>query len=221
MCEPQEKLGILAEHYSETYTYLQLVVKKRDRLFVIVLVIAAVLMIFMTNPEPWQELLNRFLNSQAGSEDPISMLDVPLIGTLLWFGLLAVGHTYFQTVLHIQRQYDYIRKLEKEIQPQVGEVAFTREGKHYKQYSNVFSNWTKFVFWILFPVIMLVFIVFWAITLFGMHLAVFYTVLNTTMPVLFLVSMGLYLYQLFEKEKKNSEQPAESPATANEAEQGD
>lgn len=202
MCESLEKLQILSAHYSETYAFLQVAVKKRDKLFVIVLILMVVLSVFASAPDPWKEWVNTLVVSTASEMNPTSdtLFDIHLIATLLWFALLAVGHTYFQTVLHIQRQYEYVYTLEDKLNPVFGGVAFTREGDHYTQHSKEFSKWTKIIFWAVTPFILFLFIIFWVIAYyFQFQPNWFYGIVNGGILGLFVTSMVLYLMGLWRK----------------------
>jgi len=114
---------------------------------------------------------------------------------------LSFSHTYFQLVLHIERQYNYVYQLETELSKKFfNEKAFIREGKHYKDHRRKFAKWTKFIFWMLFPALYFAFILFWLFFLFVRpDMAVGYRIINALIPISSLISMGFYLMALFWK----------------------
>ena len=199
----ENKLEILSTHYSETFQLLKADVARRDRLFLYMLTVVLLILLYMSTPESLSDWINSFVIRQAGSQrdSTIShLIDISFVGSILWLGLLTLSHTYFQTVLHIERQYDYIYRLEKQISKHFDEKAFIREGKHYRANMSKFSSWTKFIFWNLIPVLILVFIVFWLIFLFNTSNAtIVYLVVDSLISLTLLISMGLYLIALFKK----------------------
>jgi len=78
------------------------------------------------------------------------------IGSLIWFGLLGLVVRYFQTVVHIERQYEYIHKLEENISSNYDNKAFTREGKTYQKAYPLFSEWTWILYTFIFPLLLLI-----------------------------------------------------------------
>ena len=119
---------------------------------------------------------------------------------ILLLGLLSFSHTYFQTVLHIERQYNYVYELEEQLSKHFDGKAFIREGTHYKRNKRFFSRWTKFIFWFLFPVLYVVFIVAWLMFLFRQFPAFsLYWTVNLLITLGTLTSLSLYVYALTKK----------------------
>src|ERR1019366_6800862 len=84
--------------------------------------------------------------------------DMGVVSTLLWFALFGLSTRYFQTVVEIEGQYEYLHSLEEDINSNhyAGSVAFTREGKHHLKEYPLFSNWVWMLYTILFPVLILI-----------------------------------------------------------------
>lgn len=79
-----------------------------------------------------------------------------LFGTLLWLLLFGVSSRYYQIVIQIERQYDYIHHVEELLNGKyAGSRAFTREGKAYLEKYPLFSNWVWFLYMAAFPLIIL------------------------------------------------------------------
>lgn len=64
---------------------------------------------------------------------------------------------YFQVVIEIERQYNYLHALEIEINTFYKEksVAFTREGKSYLSKYPLFSNWVWLLYTLFFPILII------------------------------------------------------------------
>lgn len=194
------QLEVLSHHYSETFELLRADVAKRDRLFLYILVVIFLLLLYMSAPTAMSDLLNNFVSSQAGGDEQTRLIDVSFMGAILLLGLLSLSHTYFQTVLHVERQYNYVYQLENELSKHFDELAFIREGKFYRNQRRKFSTWTKVIFWILFPFLFLLFNIFWLVFLFARSQAPFaYQLVDTLISVSILTSLGLYLLALIKK----------------------
>jgi len=190
-------IEVLSKHYSETFDQLKEVVARRDRLFLYILLVIFILLLYMSNPTVMSDWINSFFSSQVAGNSNTTMaplVDVSVIGVVLLLGLLSFSHTYFQTVLHIERQYDYVYQLEEQLSRYFNDMAFIREGRHYRNYKRRFSSWTKFIFWFLFPILYLLFIVVWLWFLFTTaQTPISYKIVDCLITVSILVSLGLYL----------------------------
>ncbi len=201
MTSKDSQLEVLSAHYSETFALLKSVVEKRDRLFLYILGVIFLLLVYMSAPSVMSDWLNSFVKSQVGdSTRTTNLIDVSFIGSILLLGLLSLSHTYFQTVLHIERQYGYVYQLEEQLSAHFEGNAFIREGKHYKKYKRHFSRWTKVIFWYLFPLLYLLFIVVWSIFLYTKSLApLIYIIVDSMITVSILTSLVFYLFALIKK----------------------
>lgn len=190
-------IEVLSKHYSETFDQLKEVVARRDRLFLYILLVIFILLLYMSNPTVMSDWINSFFSSQVvgnSNTTMVPLVDVSVIGVVLLLGLLSFSHTYFQTVLHIERQYDYVYQLEEQLSRYFNDMAFIREGRHYRNYKRRFSSWTKFIFWFLFPILYLLFIVVWLWFLFTTsQTPISYKIVDCLITVSILVSLGLYL----------------------------
>ena len=194
---------VLSHHYSETFDQLKEVVARRDRLFLYILLVIFILLLYMSSPSVMSDWINSFFSSKvAGSNSTtmVPLIDVSVIGVVLLLGLLSLSHTYFQTVLHVERQYDYVYQLEGQLSGYFNEKAFIREGKHYRNYKRKFSNWTKVIFWYLFPLLYLLFIIIWLWFLFTSSQApVAYKIVDVLITVSILVSLWFYLLAIIKR----------------------
>ncbi|MEP7135365.1 MAG: hypothetical protein ABI904_10575 [Chloroflexota bacterium] len=188
---------VLSRHYTETFDLLKQVVARRDRLFVYILLVIFAVLLYMSSPTLLSDWVNSFFNKQVAGNTTTSiapLIDVSVIGVVLLLGLLALSHTYFQTVLHVERQYDYVYQLEHELSKHFNDKAFIREGKHYRTYKRKFSMWTKVIFWYLFPILYLLFIAFWLrFLVITTQTPPGYKLVDAAITVSILVSLALYL----------------------------
>lgn len=152
----ETKFQALAAHYKDTFELIKDDVARRDRYFIFILILLAVIIFQIFSPDIAEEIITATIKKQL---DLNLALDTSSIDTMIWFGMLGLAHTYFQTVLHVQRQYNYIYLLEEQLNKPFKDFSFTREGKTFEKRRYGFSKWTKFVFWILFPTFFLVVIV--------------------------------------------------------------
>jgi len=124
-------------------------------------------------------------------------VDVGFLGSIVWFALLIAVVRYTQVVVYIERQYKYIHKIEEELHKHFdNSIAFTREGKSYLKDYPKFSDWIWTLYTIIFPfvlgVIVLVKIITeWAVSF---HAITVPLLLNTTVAVLVLISIILYMF---------------------------
>ena len=116
---PQSNLGAslseaefnnLCSHYKDTYEIHLASIKQRDTLFYALLVILALFSLQVTSTD----LVNSALSSYANKQLELSIdKNSNLFGTLLWLLLFGFSSRYYQTVIQIERQYDYIHHLEE------------------------------------------------------------------------------------------------------------
>lgn len=143
----------LCSHYKDTYEIHLASVKQRDTLFYALLVILALFSLQVASTD----LVNSALSSYVNKQLDISIdKNSNLFGTLLWLLLFGFSSRYYQTVIQIERQYDYIHHLEELVSGRYpGTRAFTREGKSYLGEYPLFSNWVWLLYTLAFPLIIM------------------------------------------------------------------
>ena len=152
MATDDSKLEILAGHYSDTFAAIQTSLKRRDRLFAGILILLFIMLFQLYAPQEALALISSIVADTLGSEGAVKY---DYVQSALWFVLLASSIKYFQTVILVERQYNYIHQLESIISPEYGGDAFTREGASYLQDYPKFLNWAAFLYTILFPAILM------------------------------------------------------------------
>ncbi len=148
MLSKDVQLQVLHDHYKDTFAVLQVHLKLRDRFFALILLAITTILFQIFSPEGSGEIISQFVMSRLGVNQPI---DMSFLGNVLWFSTLALVVRYFQTVVYIERQYDYIHKLEDQINRFVGTKIVTREGKAYLSSYPKFSGWVSIFYGVIFP----------------------------------------------------------------------
>ena len=143
----------LCSHYKDSYEIHLASIKQRDTLFYALLVILAFFSLQVTSTD----LVNGALSNYISKEFDVTVdKGSNLFGTLLWLLLFGVSSRYYQIVIQIERQYDYIHHIEELLNGKyAGSRAFTREGKAYLEKYPLFSNWVWFLYTAAFPLIIL------------------------------------------------------------------
>ncbi len=197
------KLQILSEHYTHTFDFLQFHLRKRDKLFIGILLLIIIMLFQIYTPDETSGVITQLISDKLGLKTPVNFL---YIQSVIWFVMLAIIIKYFQTVVCIDRQYDYVHALENILSSQYSDGAFTREGKSYLSDYPVFLNWVSFLYTILFPVILLVVVTSEIIIECKQY---GYTEIliwfNALIYIFILVSIALYLYVIHFKKKTHTQ----------------
>ena len=147
------KFQILSDHYKDSFSYLQKFLKQRDIFFFLILIVVTLMLFQIYSPADSGKAISQFVTNELELEDSI---DISFIGSIIWFLLLSFVVRYFQTVVFIERQYNYIHKIEDQLSPFYNNDVFTREGKSYLSNYPLFSKWVSILYTIIFPFLLLV-----------------------------------------------------------------
>lgn len=150
------KRQLLYDHYKDTFFYIQEYLKFRDRLFLFILVVVTLMLFQVYSPSESGEAVSQFITKKLELKSPI---DITFIGSIIWFGLLCLVVRYFQTVVHIERQYKYIHQIEEQLSAEYANKVFTREGKSYLNDYPLFSSWAWILYTIVFPALLVVLVI--------------------------------------------------------------
>ena len=119
-----KKLELLNDHYKDTFVYLKETLRLRDRLFVFILVTITLLLFQLYSPSEAGTTIGAFIAKQLDVQNAVS---IAFVGSVIWFALLAFVMRYFQTVIFIEIQYNYIHNVENQLSVHYDHKAFTRE----------------------------------------------------------------------------------------------
>lgn len=188
------KLQLLHDHYKDTFFYIQKYLKLRDRLFLVILIVATLMLFHVYSPAESGEAVSQFITKKLELK---SSIDIAFIGSIIWFGLLSLVVRYFQTVVHIERQYKYIHQIEEQLSAQYENKAFTREGKSYLKDYPLFSSWAWILYSIVFPALLLLVVVCKIISDIRQATCVSFLVgVNIVIALLIVLSTFFYLLQV-------------------------
>ena len=150
-----KQLDILHDHYKETFARIRDSEASRDRLFLVLIGLFALLSIEIAYPAALGGTLGTL--SIAGGEINLKPLPLPALLNATWILTLAVGLRYCQTTVLINRQYPYLHQLEETISPAVGGGdLYHREGKVYLRGYPLLLNVAWVAYGILFPTVVMV-----------------------------------------------------------------
>lgn len=151
-----KKFEILNDHYKDTFGHAVSYRKQRDRLFLYLLLVLAIMFLQVSSPDKSHALILGLLSKTLGED---IVLGASFIMGLVWFFLLSLVLKYFQIVVLIERHYAYIHKLEKELTRNFSSgIPFTREGKSYLKNYPKLSDWADMLYVWVFPALLLFFI---------------------------------------------------------------
>lgn len=156
----EDKMQILHDHYKDTFSLQREYLKLRERLFIYVLLTVAIMVILSIIPgHTSSEALTKIAEDKLGTKIVINQ---DAIDGVLWFVLLSFVVRYFQANNTVERNYDYIHKIEPELNRLFNEGAstpnlslFQREGQEYLNNYKNFSNVVFYLYTVIFPVILL------------------------------------------------------------------
>lgn len=151
-----KRFEILNDHYKETCSYLATYRKQRDRFFLYLLLVLAIMFLQMSSPDKSYALISGLLSKSMGEAIHLGQ---SFVKGLVWFFLLSLVLKYFQIVVVIERQYVYLHKLECELKRHFASgIPFTREGKSYLKNYPKLSDWADILYVWVFPALLLFFI---------------------------------------------------------------
>jgi len=142
---------ILHDHYKETFQYIRERERLRDWLFLILIGLYAVHAVQIQYPRKFDGSVETI--SLLGIQVDVSSLPLAALLSATWVFVLAVTLRYCQTSITIERQYDYLHKLEDTLSPEFGGELYRREGREYDDQYPSFSSWAWRFYTVVLPVI--------------------------------------------------------------------
>jgi hypothetical protein len=135
------RLGLLHDHYKDTFSINREREKQRDGLFYWVIALFGILFLEVQYPANFQSIFSEV--SAQGAKLDLKAVPLAAIMSATWTFTLAIAMRYCQVSTHIERQYTYLHKLEDKIKSIVGDnEVFGREGSAYLQDYPIYSIWT-------------------------------------------------------------------------------
>lgn len=144
-----EALEILYDHYKETFSLSKEAQSRRNKSFLFLCILEALSFLLLIRPEKVFEL---FVGSISASLDVTLNLSNTIIQTLLWIIIAYVLIRYIQDMLYVERQYGYLRELEKQISALNDMDVFKREGDNYLHDYPMVLNFIDLFYKMLMPI---------------------------------------------------------------------
>ena len=155
------KFQALHEHYRDTFRIIREEIKRRGKLMKIIFIVLMFGILFAFWPSELASALLQIFSARLGVELNANFFPLSsAIGIAIWFVLLSVVVRYMQTVVYLERQYEYIHRIEEELHGHYksSSAAFTREGKSYLEEYPTFSNLTHLSYTKIFPFALIIII---------------------------------------------------------------
>jgi hypothetical protein len=142
---------ILHDHYKESFQYIRERERLRDRLFLFLIVLYTLLAVQIQYPRKFDGTVETI--NLIGIEVDVSSLPLPAFLSATWVFVLAITLRYCQTSITVERQYDYLHKLEEALSPEFGGELYRREGRAYDDQYPAFSSWAWRFYTVVLPMI--------------------------------------------------------------------
>lgn len=156
--------GLLHDHYKDTYFHIRERERQRARFFLIVVCLLGFLLLQLHHSLLLQQTVTEI--TIAGAKLNLSNIPIPVLLSTSWVFLAIFLLRYCQAVIHIEKQYDYLHRLESQLSKALGEGGdIGRESAGYfTEKASLFRHWVWVFYTGLFPIFVLASIV-WAMLL--------------------------------------------------------
>lgn len=148
-----DKIELLYDHYKESNALRLEAQERRNRHFVILCCLEAVLFWILIRPEI---AFSSILSGISTALGVLLELGNKTIQTLVWILVVYVLIRYCQDTLYVERQYKYLDKIEKSISNELNGSVFDRESDNYLYEYPMVLNFIDLFYKMLMPVIFFV-----------------------------------------------------------------
>ena len=122
-----EDKEILYDHYKDTFEQQKGYLAKRNRLTVLLMIIAVLLIGLIYDPDDVSSKVNTLINAQVDKLNfDFKVINTGLILAFFWFSL-----QYYMVVLQIEKMYKYINECETKLTNAFHDFDINREGAYY------------------------------------------------------------------------------------------
>jgi hypothetical protein len=187
-----DKLTLLHDHYKETFALIRERETQRDRLFLWLLVIFALLVIEIQYPANFHGVLGHV--NVAGNNIDLQQLPLARLLNVSWVFTAAFVLKYCQVAKAVERQYTYLHLLEDRISDGLGDAdLYRREGRAYREQYPHLLNWAWVYYTILFPAALAIAVVYLLVVeCVSLQGSVLSKAFDVVFGVSILASLGLY-----------------------------
>lgn len=148
--QPEQRLDVMHDHYKESFSYIRERERQRDRLFLVLIGLFALLFFETQYPRGFGGALGPVEVSAAKVD--LGALPLPALLSASWVLTMTIALRYCQASINVERQYSYLHALEEKISQELGdEEIYRREGKAYGKDYPLFSDWAWVSYVFLFP----------------------------------------------------------------------
>ena len=144
-----DKIELLYDHYKETFSIIQENLNQRNRFFVMAFFIMTLQFLFAVSPESIATLITTIIRNEYDIDISGQIITIQ---SLLWLVLLYFTMRYYQSTVHIERQYNYIHTLEATIASSI-QISFDREGGNYLKDYPKMNDMIDILYKWIFPII--------------------------------------------------------------------
>lgn len=156
MISEDTSFEVLSDHYKDSFEHLLEHRRFRDRLFRFILLVMTTMVFQLYSPAEATQAISDLATQKLELTSPI---DSSFVASMVWFALLAFTVRYYQAVIVLERQYDYIHKLESVLSQNYEGKAFTREGAAYLADYPLFSKWASKLYTVAFPLLLVILVI--------------------------------------------------------------
>jgi hypothetical protein len=144
-------VNVLHDHYKESFALIKAEEKRRERYLLYIFIVITIMIINVSASYNIGDAISQYLNNQYGVG---LVLNLSFIELLVWFVACIMVVRYNQMVVYIERQYEYIHKIENDLSSHnKNTLVFRREGEVYLSDYPVILRWISFVYKIIIPLI--------------------------------------------------------------------
>lgn len=190
-----DKVELLYDHYKETFSRIKESLNDRNHFFVMVFIMVAVQFLFATSSDTISSVIIAFIKEKYKIDISAQM---SIIQSLLWLILLYLTMRYYQINVYVERQYNYIHSLEKDITKEA-DIEFDRESGDYLSNYPKMNSFMDILYKWIFPIIYCLIICYKIIVEYIVSKFSLLLILNTILFVSCLTLTILYLMFLHGK----------------------
>lgn len=140
---------LLYDHYKDTITNIKSDEAKRNKIFIALIVHLLVLFLISINSMSIYNMIEEFLLENFKIQLYFSINSIQLI---MMFSMLYCSIRYYQINIGIDRMYNYLHKVEKEISKKIN-TCISREGDSYLKNYPKTLNFIYFSYKYIFPIL--------------------------------------------------------------------
>lgn len=195
-----DKIELLYDHYKETFSIIKENIVQRNRFFVMVFLVVTLQFLFASSPDSVSYLIISIVQKQYKIDISNQM---SIIQSFLWLILLYLTMRYYQATIYIEKQYNCIYSIEKDLSD-CNKIKFDRESGNYLSNYPKMSDFVDILYKWVFPIIYCWIICYKIITEYITSKFTFLLLLNSILFISCFVLTVLYLLFLHGKHNTNS-----------------